>query len=84
MRYTCEVWGLSRVWNEQVYSPSSYTLTLLMMMLNSEMVLTNSCTRESMDHLSLPAYRILERFSHATRVTSVSMEQLRKRKENKA
>lgn len=84
MRWTFVDFGFLFVRMEHTYGPSSWTSTFWILMLYSvTAVFCRRTTRGSRDHFSLPAKRMVVRFSHATLDTLLSTLHLSRRKRKK-
>lgn len=70
------VLGRLLVWTAHTYRPSSVMSTFSILMANSSWLRVIRLTLGSTDHLSSPAYSILDRFSHAVCLTSSPCAQL--------
>ncbi len=82
MMCTDVVRGLLLVCTAQMYWPSSVKSTSSILMVNSSWFRVTKLTRGSTDHLSSPAYSILDLLSHAVCVTKSPCEQLQEKREN--
>lgn len=78
------VLGRLLVWTAHTYWPSSVMSTFSILMVNSSWLRVTRLTLGSTDHLSSPAYSILDRFSHAVWVTMSPCAHLKKNKKNNA
>lgn len=72
------VLGRLLVWTAHTYCPSSVMSTFSILMVNSSWLRVTRLTLGSTDHLSSPAYSILDRFSHAVCVTTSPCAHLQK------
>lgn len=80
--WTEVVLGRLLVWIAHTYCPSSVMSTFSILIVNSSWLRVTKLTLGSIDHLSSPAYSILDRLSHAVCVTTSPSAHLWKNKNN--